>query len=217
MSTATIAPDAALAQRPHLSEVVRRTACSLLTACVAPAVLFAATLVVFSVSPALIVALAWAVGVICWRALTRRRTSGVLFLTLAVMAVRTGFALATGDTYVYFIQPVFADTAVATVFLASLATRRPVIARLADDFYPMDDELADRPSVRRLFSRLTLMWGLVILAKASITLGLLESQSTADFVVLKSCAVVILTAAAAAATVWIAAVVGRREGMLAPR
>jgi hypothetical protein len=201
--------------RPRLRAIVARTAASVAVACVAPAVLFWAALTSLGISAGLIVALAWAVGVICWRSATRRRPSGLLALALAVMVVRTGFALATGNTFVYFIQPVFADAAVASVFLASLLTTRPVIARLAGDFYPMDDELAARPRVRRLFRGLTLMWGLVILAKGSITLWLLESQSTVDFVAMKSAAVVVLTGTAAAATVWVAAVVARKEGMLA--
>jgi hypothetical protein len=138
-----------------------------------------------------------------------------LALALAVVVVRTGFALATGNTFVYFIQPVFADAAVAIAFLGSLLTARPAVARLAGDFYPMNDELAARPRVRRLFRRLTLMWGLVIIAKGSMTLWLLESQSTVDFVAMKTAAVVALTGTAAAATVWLAAVVARKEGMLA--
>ena len=188
---------------------------SLLLACVVPAVLFSSALVVFSISPALVVALAWAVAVMVWRSATKRRFSGLLMLTLAIMTVRTVFALATGNTFVYFIQPVFADAAVATVFLASLLAARPAIARLAGDFYPMDDEMAARPRVRRLFWRLTLMWGLVILAKASVTLWLLESQSTVDFVLIKSAAIVVLTGAGAVATIGLAAAVARKEGMLA--
>jgi intracellular septation protein A len=206
---------AAAPPRPRLRAIVARTAASVTVACVAPAVLFWAVLTSLGISAGLIVALAWALGVICWRSATRRRPSGLLALALAVMVVRTGFALATGNTFVYFIQPVFADAAVAIAFLASLLTARPAVARLAGDFYPMDDELAARPRVRRLFRRLTLMWGLVIIAKGSITLWLLESQSTVDFVALKTAAVVALTGTAAATTVWVAAVVARKEGMLA--
>jgi hypothetical protein len=59
------------------------------------------------------------------------------------------------------------------------------------------------------------MWGVVILTKASVTLWLLESRSTVDFVVTKNAAVIAITALAAGTTIWLSAIVGRKEGMLA--
>ena len=82
--------------------------------------------------------------------------------TRARATVRTGFPLARGNTFVYFGQPVFADATVAAIFLGSLLTARPIGARLAPDFYPIDAPLAARPRIRRLFRRLTLLWGLVM-------------------------------------------------------
>ena len=147
---------------------------SLATAVVAPTVLFAATLVTFDVMVAVTVALAWVAGATCWRWATGRPVSGLLMLTLGIMTVRTGFTLASGNTFVYFVQPVFADATVAAIFLGSLLTARPIVARLAPDFYPIDATLAARPRIRRLFRRLTLLWGLVIVLKASVTLWLLR-------------------------------------------
>jgi hypothetical protein len=201
--------------RPRLRAIVARTAASLAVACVVPAALFSVVLVASGVYVAVVAALAWACGAMCWRWATRRPVSGLLVLTLAIMAVRSGFTLATGNTFVYFIQPVFADATVAVLFLASLLTARPLVARLAPDFYPMDTDLAARPRIRRLFWRLTLMWGVVILAKGAVTLWLLESRSTVDFVVTKNAAVIALTALAAGTTIWLSAIVGRKEGMLA--
>jgi uncharacterized membrane protein len=119
---------------------------------------------------------------------------GLLVLTLGVMTVRTAFTLVTGNTFIYFVQPVFADFAVATIFLGSLWSARPVIGRLTHGFYPMSAAVAARPEMRALFRRLTLMWGLVILVKGSITLWLLESLSTDNFVLIKGGALT-LTAA----------------------
>ncbi len=142
--------------------------------------------------------------------------SGLLVLTVAIMTLKTSIAFATGNTFIYFVQPVFVDAAVATVFLGSLLSARPVVARLAPDFYPMDAVTAARPRVRRLFRHLTLMWGLVILAKGSITLWLLVSLSTVDFVLIKGGVIISLTLATAAATVVWSVLVGRREGLLGP-
>jgi hypothetical protein len=201
---------------PCLKAVMRRTAVSLTVACVIPALLIYTTLVAFSITTAVLVALAWAIGAICWRWLTGRPPSALLLLTVAIMAVRTAFTLATGNTYVYFIQPVFADGLVAALFLVSLLNSRPVVARLAADFYPMGHGVAARPRIRLLFRRLTLMWGLVIIAKGSVTLYLLESQSLVDFVLIKGIAIITLTSTAAAATIWMSAVVVRKENLLSP-
>jgi intracellular septation protein A len=201
---------------PQLKAVTARVAASLATAVVVPAVLFALTLVVLGVDEAVIVALAWMAAATCWRWAAGRPVSWLLVLTLSIMTIKTGFTLATGNTFVYFVQPVVADVVVATIFLGSLCTAHPVVARIAPDFYPVDGALASRPRIRRLFRRLTLMWGLVVVVKGGVTLWLLLSLSTLHFVLIKSSMVLILTLTAAAATVVLSASVGRQEGLLRP-
>jgi hypothetical protein len=110
---------------------------------------------------------------------------------------------------------VVTDALVAALFLASLATARPVVARLAADFYPMAPHVAARPRIRRLFRQLTLMWGFVTLAKGVVTLWLLESQSLVDFVLIKNIAMISLTVVGVAATIWAATHVARKESLLA--
>jgi hypothetical protein len=210
------APVAHRQRRPRLRDVLARVAVSLATAVFAPAALLWVMLVIFNVATAVIVALAWMVGAMSWRWVTGRQVSGLLLLTLGIMTVRTAFTLVTGNTFVYFVQPVFADFAVAAIFLGSLWSDRPVIARLAPDFYPMDTAVAARPEMRKLFRRLTLMWGLVILVKGSVTLWLLESLGTINFVLIKGAAIITLTLTAAVVTVVWSVIVGRQEGLLRP-
>lgn len=200
-----------------MKEIATRIAVSLLVAVVAPATLFWATMVLFDVRVAIIVALAWTGGAMFWRWVSGRTVSELLLLTVLIMTLRTAFTLVSGNTFVYFIQPVFADAAVAAMFLGSLCTTRPLVARLAPDFYPMEKTLAARPGMRRLFWRLTLMWGLIIIAKGSATLFLLVSLSMVDFVVVKSLTITALTLAGVAATVIPALIVGRREGLMGGR
>jgi hypothetical protein len=211
------APVAQQPVRPHLRDVIARVTVSLATAVVAPAVLFLTTVVIFNVATAVITALGWMAGAMSWRWVTKRPVSGLLLLTLGIMTIRTVFTLATGNTFVYFVQPVFADFVVAAIFLGSLWTARPAIARLAPDFYPVDEALAARPGMRALFRRLTLMWGLVILVKGGVTLWLLVTLSTVNFVLIKSGAIITLTLTAAVVTVVWSVIVGRQEGLLRPR
>jgi len=202
--------------RPTLPTVIRRVALSLLIACVIPAALFYAWLMLAGVWPAIIAALAWSYGAIAWRAATKRRTSGLLILTAIVMTGRTMIALVSDSTFLYFLQPVIGDGVVAATFLLSLATARPMVARLAGDFYPMDHELHLRPRIRRLFWHLTLLWAVIGLGKGSLTLWLLESQSLETFVLVKSIVVLVLTGLAVVATIAAAAVVARTEGLMGP-
>lgn len=203
--------------RPHLRRVLSRVAASLLTAVFIPAALLWATLVVFNFPTAMVVALAWMVSTIAWRWATGRPVSGLLSLTLTLLIIRTVLAIATGSAFVYFIQPVVADLTVAAVFLCSLWSARPVVARLAPDFFPMDATIAALPRVRSLFRKLTLLWGLVTLAEAAVTLTLLESLSAANFVLVRGGALTILSATAAVVTIVWSVSVGRREGLLQPR
>lgn len=202
--------------RPQLKAVIARVAASLAIAVVVPAVLFASALLIVNVYAAVIVAFAWMVAAMCWRRTTGRPVSWLLVLTLGIMTVKTVFTLVTGNTFVYFVQPVFADAAAATIFLGSLCTARPIVARIAPDFYPVDAALAARPRIRQLFRRLTLLWGVVLVVKGSVTLWLLVSLSTVNFVLIKSSAILTLTLVATAATFALSAVVGRQEGLLQP-
>jgi hypothetical protein len=198
----------------HPRAVLSRVAVSLGIAVVMPAALLWMTMQLFNVAIAVIVGLGWMVGVMGWRYASGRPVSGLLLLSLAILTVKTAFTLVTGNTFVYFVQPVFADVAVAGLFLGSLGTARPVISRLAPEFYPLSAEVAGRPEMRALFWRLTLMWGLVILVKAAITLWLLEALSTASFILIKGSAIITLTTTAAVVTVGWSFVVARQQGLL---
>ena len=207
-------PTSGTATRPTLRSVIRRVTLSLVVACAIPGALFYTCLRLEGVWTAIFVALAWSYGAIAWRAVTRRRASGLLILTALVMTGRTLVALLTDSTYLYFLQPILSDGLIAAAFIATLATARPMVARLAGDFYPMDDELHVRPRIRRLFWNLTLMWALLCLGKALATLWLLESQPLETFVLVKSVSVLLLNGLAVAATIGAATLVARREGLL---
>lgn len=201
-------------ESPSLKRVVGHLSLNLLNAIVAPAALFYVCLVTLNISWALGAALAWCYLGMAWRALTKRRMSGLLLLTGLALTARTAVAYATGGTFFYFLQPILSDTVLATVFFLSLATARPIVARLAGDFYPMNADIAARPRIRTLLWRLTLLWATVILAKAAITFWLLQSHSLVTFVVLKSVVLITMTATAVTVTVWTAARVARSEGLL---
>ena len=202
--------------RPSLAAVTKRVSLSLLIAVIIPAVVFYGFFVLAGVWTAIIAALGWSYGAIAWRAATGRRTSGLLILAAILLTGRTALSIAADSAWLYFLQPVISDGIVALLFLVSLASARPMVARLAGDFYPMDRELAMCPRVRRLFWHLTLFWGVLGLARASMTLWLLQSQSLETFVLVKGISMSLINVVAAFATIGLAALVARREGLLGP-
>ena len=212
---AVAAPAARPDPSPCLTAVARRAGTNLAIGCLVPAAVFYTVVCVAGVWTAILTTLAWSYGTLAWRRLTGRRTSGLLLLTTGVLTARTAVALLADSAFLYFLQPIILDVAIATVFLLSLRTARPVIARLASDFYPIDDELAARPGIARLFRRLTVLWAGLWLAKATIGISLLLTQPLETYVLVKGVTVLVINASAMAITLVAATYVGRREGLVA--
>jgi hypothetical protein len=210
----TSAPAHAEHERPQVRAVLRHLGLNLLWANIIPGALFYTSFRLGNVWTALIVALTWCYGVLGWRLATRRRTSGLLWITALGLTVKTTVTLATGDTFLYFAQPAVNDAAVGLMFLASLTSARPVVARLAGDFFPMSEEVASRPAVKRLCWRLTGFWAAVCLFKSLVTVWLLENTSLATFVAIKSVLTPTIAGLAAALTVTVAVRAMRAEGLL---
>jgi hypothetical protein len=205
------------AGHPCLTAVLRRVGLNLLVACVVPGAIFYTLFLAFGIWPAIVGGLCWSYGAIGVRALTGRRPSGMLLLTAGVLTLRTIVALAAHSTFIYFLQPVLTDLSIGMLFLVSALTARPVVARLAGDFYPVTDELHARPGIIALFRRLTVLWAVALLGKAVVVFALLQSQPLATFVLAKGIVVPATNVTCIALTIVLATAVARREGMLAPR
>ena len=206
------APDAP--PRPPLGAVLRHLSVAILTANIIPTALFWLCLVAGNIWLALTAALCWCYGAAAWRYSTKRRASVLLYLTIIGLTGKTIFAFVTGSTYFYFLQPALSDVVIATLFLGSLLTAQPVVARLARDFYPLDDDLAGRPRVQRLFWRLTLLWAVIVGSKAAVTLWLLNTQSIHQFVAIKSVVNPSLIILGTALTILLSVKVARHEGLM---
>jgi len=193
---------------------MRHLGLSLLMANVIPSLLFYLALRAGNVWTALVAALVWCYGAMAWRLSRKQRISGLLTLTLVGLTAKTVFAFASGSTFVYFLQPAITDGVVASMFLASLTTARPIVARLAHDFFPMSSDVAQRPRVQRLFWNLTLFWAVICFVRSMVTVWLLESVSTRSFVTDKGVAELAIIATATAITVAAAFRVAHSEGLL---
>lgn len=210
----SLAPAVATARpRVGIRAIARRAAVNLGIGCVVPAAVFYTLFALAGVWTAILATLAWSYGALGWRVLAGKRIPAVLVLTTGVLTARTGVALATDSPFIYFLQPVVTDAVIAFVFLASLRGR-PIAGKLAADFYPVDDELAARPRVDRLFRGLTFAWAALCLVKSSFGMWLLLTHPLETFVPVKAAVILCLHAAAAASMIAAATYVARREGLI---
>jgi uncharacterized membrane protein len=166
-----------------------------------------------SVWPGAIAALVWAVLIIFGRALRAQRVPGILVLAAVGLAIRTAVAMASDSTFIYFLQPIVTSMVVAAIYLGTLRTDRPMIARLARDFCPLTEEVAEHPGVRRHFRHLTVMWSGVNVINAMVSLWLLLALQSSTFVAMKSLTVAAVTWSAVAITVMESLRVCRKEGL----
>jgi len=217
IALAISAPLAAPLHRPHLclGAVARRAVVNLSIGCLVPAAVFYTLFAVAGVWFAILATLAWSYGTLAWRALTGRRTSALLVLTTAVLTGRTVVALATASPFVYFLQPIVSDGLLASVFLVSLVAGRPLAGRIAGDFYPVDEELAARSRIARLFRGLTMLWAVLWLAKSTIGLWLLLTVPLETYVPLKAGIALGINITSGVITLAAVAHVARRERLLA--
>ena len=193
--------------------VGRRGLPSLIEATIIPSVLFYVFLVSINASAAMLAALVWTYGSAFRRIVGGRRIPALLMLAVAGVTMRTIVGLMSG-TFLYFLQPIATTVALALVFLGSLLFERPIIARMASDFCPLDAEISARPAVVRLFSGLTLLWACVHIISAITMYTLLVSLPTTTFVALKTPISLSITITAIVFTVAWSIRTARREDLI---
>lgn len=201
--------------RTTLIAVAKHSLPAIIEATLIPTALFYVAWITVGHATAYAAALLWGVAVLACRRRRRERIPGILVLALIGLTVRTVLALWTGSAFLYFAQPILATGLFATIFLLSCVARRPFVARIAGDFYPMTAEVAQRQRVRRLFHRLTLLWAAVQLVNAGAAAGLLLTMSPATYLVVKTGATLAVTVAGVVLTVLWSLRVARREGLVA--
>lgn len=145
------------------------------TTTVVPLLLFYIAMAAGSVAWGIGVSVAYVYLTAAYQYLRRRRVSGMLLMTVLLVTLRALGAAVSGHVFVYFVLPVAETGVFGLLFLATMATREPLIVRLARDMVPhLADELADR---KGLVTRLSLVWTLTYLASGATTLLMLLTVS----------------------------------------
>ncbi|MBW0009122.1 MAG: hypothetical protein JO063_03220, partial [Pseudonocardiales bacterium] len=164
-----------------LSGQLRQAARHLFEVVLAPLGLFYLLLTFTNLTGGLFAALGWALAALVRRVLTRSPIPTVLWLSTGLLVVRTAIGYATGSVFLYFLQPTLQNFLIAFVMLVTLGLRRPLIARLADDFCAFPLALTSNLRVQRFFRRVSLLWALVFLTNGAATLWVLARATLGDF------------------------------------
>jgi hypothetical protein len=209
-------PHTHLSKLSVLGTVIRRCWPRVVEATVIPALLFYGCLVVLGLGWAYLAAIAWSLSTVARRVVRRRPVPPIVVLGVVGITTRTVVAVASGSAFVYFVQPVLANVAMGGVFLVSVAVGRPLIGRLAHEFWELTPEVVARPAVRRLFRRLTLLWAGVNLAIATMTVALLLWLPLTTILAMKQLSGLAMTFGATFLTIALSLRTARREGLVGP-
>lgn len=152
----------------------------------APLGLFWLLLTLTNLTGGLLAALGWGLVAVLWRLVTRSPIPVVLLLTTGLLVIRTIIGYTTGSVFLYFLQPTLQNFVIAFVLLATLRLRRPLIARLADDFCAFPMALTSNLRVQRFFKRVSLLWALVFLTNGITTLWVLAQASVGQFLMVST-------------------------------
>jgi len=195
--------------------VVRRAGPHIIEASLIPTALFYCALVMIGLGAAFAAALIWVYAAIACRLASHRAIPPLLVLGAIGITVRTVVAMASGSSFIYFAQPVASSMVMGVVFLASVVVGRPMVERLALEFWPLTPEMLARPAVTRLLRRLTFLWAGVNLAIGGLTLTLLLWLPLPTYVALKQPASLAITGLGVAVTIHRAVRTAHREGFVA--
>jgi len=158
----------------------------LIEGAVIPTLLFLGLLQIGGRWAAIAGALAWSILVVGTRLALRRPVPTIVLLGVGALTLRTSLALASHSSFVYFLQPTVGTATVGICLILSAMAGRPLVLRLARDFCPLPDDVMAHSHLRRFFLGISVLWGVVQLLNASLTLWLLLSQSFGTFVVLRT-------------------------------
>jgi hypothetical protein len=183
-------------EMPRLAAMLRHALPRFVEGVIAPVAVFYGGLLLLGFHGALIVAVGWVYAGVLWRVVRRKPVPGALMLAAVGVTVRAVLAAATGSMVVYFLQPTLGTLLVSMSFLCSVPLRRPLAQKIATDLVPMPEVFLRQQRVQRFFLRISLLWSLVFLVNAAVSLWLLLHQSIGVFLWARTGIVAALGAAA---------------------
>ena len=211
------APLEAISKVAVFTSIVRRSGPHIIEASLIPTAIFYSALVMAGLGVAYAAALIWLYSSVVMRLVRRKAIPPLLVMGVIGITVLTAVSVASDSPFFYFAQPIATSVVMGCVFLGSLALGRPMIEKLALEFWPLTPEMLENPAVTRLLRNLTFVWAGVNLFIAATTMSLLLTLELSTYVAVKQVSSLTITGLAIALTIEMAVRTARREGYIAPR
>jgi intracellular septation protein A len=149
------------------------------------------------------IALATAVALVALVADARQGRRGLLMrVGLAVVLVQAVVGLVSGSEFLYLAQPALVSGGYGVAFIGSVIVGRPLTAAFAEDMYPFPDEVKASVTYRRAFARISLIWGVYLLARSALRIVTLAGLSVEAFLVVNVVTGAPVTAALLGWSLW---------------
>jgi uncharacterized protein DUF3159 len=102
-------------------------------------------------------------------------------IALGFVVLQALVGLVTGSERLYLAQPVLVTGGYGLAFLGSVLIRRPLGAAFAEEMYPFPDEVRRSITYRRAFTRISLVWGVYLVARSILRLVALSGSTVEAF------------------------------------
>ncbi len=166
--------------------LLRRGAQHLLETTLVPLGLFYLVFTLVGLQGALFAALGWSLAALARRVILRKEIPAVLWVSTALLLVRTLVGYLTGSVFLYFLQPTVQNFVLSAFLLATLPLNRPLLAKLADDFCAFPTTISGHPHVQRFFRQVSFLWALVFITNGVTTLWALASATVGNFLMVST-------------------------------
>lgn len=146
-----------------------------------PLLLFYLVWKLWALVPAVLAATA--LSVFSWWWERRNERPGIMArIGLALVVVYAVVGIIADDAKVYLAQPVLVSGIYGVSFLVSVALGKPLAGFFAREVYPFPDELKASQTWRTVFGRISIVWGLFLLARSSARMLILVKTNVDLFV-----------------------------------
>jgi intracellular septation protein A len=139
-----------------------------------------------------------------WYERRRERTARMALLSLGFVLFQAAVGLLSRSATLYLAQPVLLSAGFGAAFVASVALRRPLAGVFADEIFPFPPEVKESRTYRRVFSRISMAWGVYQLARSATRLLMLGTGTVEAFLAVNFVTGVPLTAALMSWSIWYA-------------
>jgi intracellular septation protein A len=149
----------------------------------------------------IVAATAMTVAAYIWE--RRRARSGLAAaIGLSIALIQALVGLTSGSPRWYFVPPVVANAGYGLAFLVSVLIGRPLAGVFAGDTYPFPPAVKASRTFRRVFSRVSLVWGIYLLSRSAVRLVALTHVGVEAFIVVNVVTGMPFTAAIMAWSIW---------------